>query len=285
MDAVAALMKALADLAWAAIAAYALIAFRKEIASLLTRIRRGKFSKEDGIELELDQLDRSANAAASEIPALPSAETKALPPPSNAEEPALADAAKSPRIGLIVLATEIERELRQLLAATGWHRGGLYTSLPHEINKLKLPSELHSAVRQFWAVRNKLVHGSAANPDDIARAIDSGIMILSTLRAIPRENNVVYHTGVEVYADAAGAKRRVGVKAVILETTGPDGQTKSYRVFPTTRKHFVKGKRVAWEWSNKIIYPESWYYDPDTGEMKYGWTESMEFIGRHLDEI
>lgn len=184
-----------------------------------------------------------------------------------------------------MLSTEIERELRQLLAATGWHGGGRYTSLPHEISKLELPPELHSAVRQFWAVRNKLVHGSSADLDDIARAIDSGLVILGTLRAIPREINVVYHPGVEVYADAAGHTLREGVKAVILETTRSDGQSKSLRVFPTTRHHFQRGKRVAWEWSGARVFPESWYRDPDTGDVKYGWRESTEFIGRHLDEV
>lgn len=59
---------------------------------------------------------------------------------------------------------------------------------------------------------------------------------------------------------------------------------KSHRIFPTTRDHFKKGKRVAWEWSDHRSWGESWYRDPDSNEIKYAWTGSLEFVGRHLED-
>jgi len=285
MPEAAAFLKALADLAWAVIAAGALVAFRKEIASALTRLRRAKISKDAGIEFELDELNRMATAASAQVPVLPTSEPQALPenPTPESDEQALADAAKSPRVALVVLGTQIEHELRQLLGAMGTVHGTRYTSLANALGRLQLPRDLGAALAQFWTVRNKLVHGSSVDPDDIARVLDSGLRILHSLRAIPREVNVVYHPGVDVYADPDCRSVREGVKAVILETTRSDVSGKTLRAFPTTRRHFQTGKQVAWEWSAAKVFPESWYRDPDTGEVKYGWTESMEFVGRHLE--
>jgi hypothetical protein len=59
----------------------------------------------------------------------------------------------------------------------------------------------------------------------------------------------------------------------------------TFRIFPTTRTHFQKGKRVAWEWNMAKVWPAAWYRDPDTGEIKEGWVSAAEFVGRHLDDV
>jgi len=141
----------------------------------------------------------------------------------------------------------------------------------------------------FLDIRNRLVHydfyRGAPSPDDVLQAVDSGITILRALRAVPREINMVYHPGVDLYADSQALNLRDGVKGVILETMSTGGTTKAYRIFPTTRSHFRKGERVAWEWNNAKRFGESWYRDPDTQEVKCAWSGSLEFVGRHLDEI
>ena len=60
---------------------------------------------------------------------------------------------------------------------------------------------------------------------------------------------------------------------------------KTHRILPTTRTHFQKGKRVAWDWNMQKKWPTAWYRDPNTGGVKRAWIKSAEFIGRHLDDI
>ena len=79
--------------------------------------------------------------------------------------------------------------------------------------------------------------------------------------------------------------KRTDVKGVVLETDSPDRIAKTIRIFPTTKEHFIKGKQVAWEWDGSHGWGQSWYRDPDTSEVKPAWGSSLEFVGRHLDEI
>jgi hypothetical protein len=67
---------------------------------------------------------------------------------------------------------------------------------------------------------------------------------------------VVYHPGTEVYADPAGVHQRPDVEAVIIQQryTQGDQQMTSVHVLPTTRRHFRKGMRVAWEFSDKASW-------------------------------
>jgi hypothetical protein len=116
-------------------------------------------------------------------------------------------------------------------------------------------------------------------------AAKTGMTILRALNVLPNEVNVVYHPGVEIFSDAAATKPIPDAKGVILETTSPGGVMKTFRIFPTTRTHFQKGKQVAWEWSMQKGWPAAWYRDPDTGTITQAWVSSAEFIGRHLDDI
>jgi len=197
-------------------------------------------------------------------------------------------AAQSPSAALLALGAEIEREVRELLASLGLLLGR--TSVPlqqalAELSTYGLPKHLPGSLELFWDVRNKLVHGRTSSPDDVLRAIDSGVAILKALYAIPRETNIVYHPGVTVYADEKCMKPISDAKGLILETQSPSGVSVHRRIYPTTKTDYEKGKRVAWEWSDRHRFGEAWYKDPDTGETKYAWTSSMEFVGRHLDQL
>lgn len=282
----ATLLKALADLIWAIIAAGFLFAFRKEIRGLFGRLRRGKVGD---IEIELDQLHQSAETAANETPAIATPEAKGLspetsPPLSPVPTTVPEGAAASPKLTVVLLAAAIERDVRAFVAATGRVQGRRLLPLHVELERLELPRPLISAVRQFWSVRNRIVHGYGATDDEAVRAVDAGISILATLRSIPREVNVVYHPGVELYKDPEGRQPITEARGIVLETTASDGKTKSLRVFPTTRTDYVKGKQVAWEWNPGKQWAETWYRDPDSGEIKSAWRGSMEFVGRHLDQ-
>jgi hypothetical protein len=290
------LIRSIAALLWPILAFVALCMFKQRIQEILGRLRRGKvLGQEIELEQSLRELHETAQAAESEtaqVVEAPSTTAAAEEQKRDAwavPERVLEEASRNPKVALILLASELEREVRQLLASMGFFGRARPGSLPESIRTLEergaLPRHLAESVRNFWAVRNRLVHGHEASEDDIVRAIDSGLTILRAIQAIPHEVNIVHHPGVEVYVDADGKHTRPDIKAVLLETTSPGGAAKSLRVFPTTRTHFQKGKRVSWEWNSDLVVGESWYRHPETGKVTYGWRSSMEFVGRHLEDL
>jgi hypothetical protein len=222
------------------------------------------------------------------------------PPPSPPQQPlgdldaeiqdTLTISATSPRAALMQLSAQLERLLRRIVAMSGHlgemrHRAGLSDLVDVLDNSGAMPTGSIEALRTFARIRNEVVHGNTSATDtEIVRAIDSGIILLRTLHAIPLEINVVEFPGVTIYADNAGLAPLPG-KGLILSTTSPGGAVTTRRIFPTTRDHYAKGMTVAWEWSMENVWPPAWYRDPDTEKMTEAWSSSAEFIGRSLDEV
>jgi hypothetical protein len=294
MDHVAPILQAIASLAWATIAFAALFMFKPEITRALSRLRKGeilgqKFELGD----ELVQLEISAAASAKEAQELPPEESRMAIAGQEEKFDAtiksiLQQATSAPKVALMTLRAELERQAQEGLATRGLLRGRPVVSLSQALSELRqygFPPNLQGSLELFDDVRNKIIHGAAATDDDALRALDSGLTILRTLNALPNEVNVVYHPGVEIFSDAACTKPIPDAKGVILETTSPGGVMKTFRIFPSSRTHFQRGKQVAWEWNMRKVWPAAWYRDPDTGVTKQAWLGSTEFIGRHLDEI
>lgn len=299
MKELAELIQALAALLWPILTFIIVWRFRVEIADLLKRLKKGKFL---GQELELgeslDKLDKSALAAAAEVPELPMVNEIQRPEnldvlPSHINEPddigkILDLAESSPKLALMSLAVEIEKELREIIFSQGQVDRPYTFTIPNAIRILEqreFPSHLITALRDFQRVRNQIVHGRGeVLSDDVLRAIDSGIIILKTLRSVPRQINIVYHPGVELYTDKECTQLIPDARGVILETNVTGHDEKFCRIFPTTRTHFKKGKKVAWEWNSEKSWDEAWYHDPDTGEAKHAWSESLEFVGRNIED-
>jgi hypothetical protein len=289
------LLGAIAAFLWPVFAFVALFSFKNEIRGLLSRLRKGKlFGQEIELGESLNQLDASAIEAVAEVAALPEpvgapSNDSSSPLDGEKERQLLMEATRSPKAALMLLAADLEREVRHLLASLGLLDGRRVGTLPQALKLLdqrgKSLHQVTSALNSFWNVRSRIVHGHEASEDDILRAIDSGLMIFRAIREIPHEVNIVYHPEADVFSDSAGLVRREDVHAVILETTSPDGTSTSMRVFPSTRRHFKKGQRVSLEWLPGHVYAQSWYRDPDTQEIKYGWTASAEFVGRSLEEV
>ena len=289
------LISAIATLLWPIFAFTVLFTFKKQITNLLERIKKGKvFGQEIELSDSLLKLGESAATVAQEVAAIPlSANTSSpIDEPDAIDETReiLREAVQSPKAALLLLASDLEREARQLLASVGHLEGRRHVPLTQAIEVLDkqfggLPGHIPSSLRFFWEARNKLIHGGDASDEDILRAIDSGITILKALKAFPREVNVVYHPGVDIFHDPLCRNRIEGVKGVILETESPGGTTKTFRIYPSTLLHYVKNKRVAWEWSFEKTWGEAWYKDPDTKEIKPAWSSAAEFVGRHLDEV
>jgi hypothetical protein len=96
---------------------------------------------------------------------------------------------------------------------------------------------------------------------------------------------VVTHVDLELYSDEAGKKLIPDGVAIVLEARAPAGHPGGTYVFPTTRKKYQPGQRVAWEWNPAKGFDEAWYRDPVSGEIKHAWSSAMEFSGRPLDEL
>lgn len=276
-------IRAITPLSWPIFAFIALFMFKKPISDLLGRLNKVKVSKED-VELTLGKLNESAKEVEKEAPL-----QEKLEPIDDIKE-VIGEAAQSPKAALILLSAYLERETRQLLASLGHLKSNQNLPLSKAIEVLQkqsggLPGHIPSSLKFFEEARNKLIHGGESSQEDILRAIDSGITILKALKAVPKEINVVYHPGVNVFQDQQCKIPIPNVKGVILETESPGGISKSYRIFPTTRSYFLKGKRVSWEWSFESTWGPAWYKDPDTQEIKPAWTSSAEFVGRPLDDV
>jgi hypothetical protein len=318
------LLHAIAALAWPLLVLTLFIVYKPEVRRLLARLRRGKVLGQD-FEFALDRLEATLDDAellsGDEVAALPPPQpAPAGPPtvtppadeaidfeyeelPNGGEEPSgqrrssfaplarltdpepaiLDEAAVSPKLALIKLSGELERACRRLLAALSeppeaWQG----QTLPRLASRLPVQAGIRNAIRQFYDVRNKIVHGSDDEVDDHAalRALDSGLKILRTLRKLPVRAHVVRHPAVDVFADARGIARRA-TDAVVIENVAGEP---SMQVFPT-RRDYVEGQTVAWEWDFTTIWDESWYRDPDSGEIKYAWTSSAEFAGRPIEEV
>jgi hypothetical protein len=104
------------------------------------------------------------------------------------------------------------------------------------------------------------------------------------LQAIPRPAFVVVKT-VVIFSDKGCSILRPDVSGVILDHLGPHGQDFGKHIHPS-RRSYLDGQSVSWEWNlGGEGWGESWYRDPVSGEIRYAWTESLEFIGRPLEEI
>jgi hypothetical protein len=188
------LMSAFASLIWAVVPITILMSFSQEIRAILSRIRKGKLFR---MEFELDELQAKTEAA--EISGTATSgddrfyeHTITLgPAPAEGEiEEVLREAARSPKLGLMLLSTKIERAIRVLIADTPSNK--LRSALrPRAMVEAlasggQLSQETSQAVGLFLFVRNRIVRGHDADDDEIARAIDSGTRLLRLLLSRPR---------------------------------------------------------------------------------------------------
>jgi hypothetical protein len=288
MTSLAALIQALASILWPIGIFGGLFLFRAELKHIIRRTKKWEgFGQKVELTETLDRLELEvAGVARSTVEVRP--ERPATEADDASISAIIAEASKSPKLALINLGSLLEKQARQILESAGWHEGRLNLTLSEAMQKLVtlgvLPPSIPGSLNLFSDVRSKLVHGSPTE-EEMLRAIDSGLTLLRALYAIPLEKNVVYHPGVDVFSDPSCTKLITNAKGIVLETTSPGGATKSFRIFPTTRTHFRKGQRVAWEWNHdlRVQWGPAWYRDPDTHTIKDAWGGSLEFIGRDLD--
>lgn len=289
------IINAIASLFWSMLWFVFLFMFRKEISKSIRRIVKGKIlGQEFVLSEELVLLQQTAKEASEEVASLPSLKSKYDREISDIEEEdifnnILKESGRFPKTALILLAIEIEKEARQTLASIGKLPGKRPLPVHQTLDVLDshygLPKHVSSSLKLFWALRNNIIHGGEADYNNILSAIDSGITILKTLKSLPRQVYWIHNTGVTLYSNLECTQEMLGVKGIILKTESSGGSMINYSIYPSTRTHFKKGMKVAWEWSFDKTWIEAWYKDPDTSEIKQAWSSAAEFVGRNLNEI
>ncbi len=291
----ATLLQGLAALLWPIFAFTVLFTFRPQLAGLLVRLKKGKLLGQE-IELNesLEKLQQAAQDVEAEVATSPQQSSSSKTEAEFIQDQSIAqrivsEATSSPKAALISLSAELERLAQEVLATTGHLGSRRFVPLQRAIDEIHqtygLAAHVQSSLHHFWEVRTRIIHKGEGTDEDILRAIDSGLAILRALQAIPREINIVYEPNVPVFNDSGLTTLLTEVHGVLLESHSPSGVSKTYRIFPSSKNNFSKGKQVSWEWNMSLIVGPAWYRDVSTGESKEAWSSSAEFIGRHLDEL
>ena len=127
-DGPAEILNAVAAVLWPLVIALVVIMFREQIISLARRVRNAKaFGAEAEFEKELEALNREANKAKEEAgvnqgPQQPEVAADAESSVSDdVRSSVLAEAARVPRLGLMLLSAEVDKLARRTAASSGHH--------------------------------------------------------------------------------------------------------------------------------------------------------------------
>lgn len=196
---------------------------------------------------------------------------------------------RSPKMGLKLLVREIQQELRVLAAVMGLMENRTGATIPESAQLLNTWS---AATRDFtepcvwfWESANSMFMERNNNPDEVRKVAELGINALKKARAYPRNVHVVYCTGIPLYSDSNASVRIPGAHGIVLGVMDMNGQISDWRIYITTRTHYVQGMQVSWNWNMGTVYGEIWYRDPNTNEIRQAYSSSAEFAGRDLREL
>lgn len=293
------LLRSIASLLWPVLVFWALRAFRDDIANAIGRIKKAKIlGHEFELGAQLKELHEAAKQASKEVAELPrdilgpdedSVSRSEQQQKEDTVQKVLETAVRSPKVALLLLAMEVEKEGREVLASVGKWTEKKPLPVLRVIERLDshygLPRYIFSSLRLFLDIQNKLVHGGSATDQEIMSALDSGVTVYRTLMALPRERNWVHRKGVPVYSDQECLHEIPGVKGIILRTQSSSGSPIRHRIYPSTKTYFREGKRVSWEWNLRRTWSDAWYRDVTTNQIKLAWSSSGEFVGRHYEDL
>ncbi|MCG6146614.1 hypothetical protein [Leptospira bandrabouensis] len=287
LEDIAKLITAISTILWPIISLIVVLILKDDVKKLISKIRRGTFFGNE-IELaeDIKQFEKTIENVEQRIPFQENKKNG----DENAVSEIVNDSSIDPKIGLIRLAIEIEKQLREIMFTTGWHtnikRYSVHESFAFLTTNGVLPKNILSSLKIFWDLRSKIIHGSnSINNDEIIRIIDIGLVLLNAINAIPREINIVYQINIQLYSDENCTIKNMKGFGLMLETTSPGKTTKTLRIFPTNLTNYEIGKCVTWEWSFDNVWDKCFYIHPDTNEKTLAWSQSAEFIGRHIENI
>ena len=239
-------LRSIASLLWPILGFAFLFFFRREIAGIMVRIRRGKLLGQE-IELDKELSELQANLAEADIVssfAIAVDEKQADSDMDDVIKSVLDSAKSSPKIALMKISSELERRVRHILGSSGQAvpdvRSSLQAMTAEIASRYGVPRFFESSLRMFMDIRNKIIHGGEVKEEDVIRAIDVGITLFKIVDLMPVETNIVYHPGVDIYSDSECKNLIDQGKGIMLETISPGGAVKNIRIYPSTQTHFRK---------------------------------------------
>lgn len=273
---------------WPVLILILVLMYRRDISELFKRIT--KFKGPAGVEAdfrnEVKDLQNESDKASESVNL--TEEEKSLPKGEDADEFDLIRKryTEDPKIGIMYLASEIEKESRILSKAL--NISSQYPQLQafdllYEKGYLTKPTL--EAIISFRDLRNKIVHGfPVSDTSQLLIVFDSGITILKTLKAIPRHRQFVHKANIELYSDEQCTKIRTDVKGLIIRNITPGGAISSDLPVPSRQNIYKDGMEVSWAWNLKNVWNETWFKDPDSDKIRMGWSSSGEYIGMPIHE-
>jgi len=282
-DGAADIMSAVASVLWPIVVALAFILFRSQIVSLIKRMRKGSLL---GAEAEFDQeelqiLNREVVRASEEVAEAPGLDADHLPVQEPETESdrirsrALDESARSPRLGLMFISSQIDRLVRKIAAHSGFSQRH---SLGEQIENWSssLPQSSLAAYKTFSQVRNRIVHGRSATDEEVLSAIDSGMTLYTALASMPIPTNKVISVNMPIFSDQNGRIRADG-SGIAIETR--KGNYVNIEIVPTLRQDYQPGMLVTMDYNFSKVWGPTWRQDNVTGTFVQIWEEAVEFVG------
>jgi hypothetical protein len=106
--------------------------------------------------------------------------------------------------------------------------------------------------------------------------VDPDPGIIDTMPARPYR---VLRADLPLYSDSGCKLKIEDSNLIILKSEDPEQKHSVEEVMPTRKKYKV-GQLVQWDLNNKKVYSNSWYINPDSGDIEMAWIQAVEFIGK-----
>jgi hypothetical protein len=215
------LIVALSHWLWPLITLIVLLVYRKPIAALLGRVKKGElFGQSVELEPEVNDFQKVVKQAKTEVAQLPPVSEVAADESKQTGidvNQILDDSKGSPDLAIIRLSNLLENESKAILGSMGFlprnSRISVYRAI-QELNERGLvPESAINSLKKFWDLRTKIVHGRGQiDEKEILRVLDIGIDLFKTIRAIPHEVHTLSGI-VELYDDPECTVKRQELEA------------------------------------------------------------------------
>ena len=275
------LIISISHLLWPIVVLVCIIIFKKEISSLLTRIKKGKFF---GQELELNnEIEKFETITEQALKTVTKNSNKQI----NIQDTFTHSRDNNLVSNIIEISRKVEDELYNISGAYGILKDVHNKSISYISKKLAesniINETVFDSVIKFWQLRNQIVHKNYEGEEyQLKKISEIGFSLLSTLNKIPRSKFIVFKKEIDLFSDINCKNIRPDVKGLILKNINKSGITLEYNIYPTTREIYEIGDSVAWEWNSNNMWDTSYYID--NAEIKKAFDQAAEFVGRPLSK-